>query len=405
MNSQNLQSGSIIIPLPLYRRWWITAVLFTLTLIGGYLWLTNMWPQPELAQQWALLAGAVLAHLLWVFWRGLKDNHRPAETALLSTLGTGNGLTLIRGAGVALLAGFLFLPRPTTGFIAWVPAILYTVISILDYLDGYAARVTNHITRLGQQLDGVCDALGMLVAATLVVWYGQLPPIFLLAGLSVYLFQLGVARRKRAGLPVFPLPPSRDRRVLSGFQMGFFTVALWPVFSPPATTLAGIIFVTPVLFGFGCDWLVVSGRWDPAGTHYRQFRRMLPRLFNGWLLLALRAGLAVLAIITLRPLVVDTSARQLLLLLPGGPLWLADFFGLLAVVAVVMLLLGILSRVAALMLLAPTAVLTVTVGVTPVVGLLLAGTIIVSLSGGGYLALWSPDDTFVTVRAGGRPRP
>ena len=42
--------------------------------------------------------------------------------------------------------------------------------------------------------------------------------------------------------------------------MGFLVVALWPVFYPPITVIAGFAFMLPALIGFFLDWLIVSGR-------------------------------------------------------------------------------------------------------------------------------------------------
>ena len=116
-----------------------------------------------------IVAGVVLAYGLGVCWVKLDQNHRPGESTLLPVLGLGNNLTLFRGLVLSLLAGFLFLPRPAHGLLAWTPAILYTTLAVLDYLDGYVARVTNQATKLGEILDGVFDALGLLIAVGLAV--------------------------------------------------------------------------------------------------------------------------------------------------------------------------------------------------------------------------------------------
>ena len=194
----------------------------------GYLLLPATWHQQGFAKWWALQSALTLTYLLWHFQRGLPDNHRQGETALLPALGLGNSLTLLRGLAIGLLAGFLFLPPPSDGLFAWIPAILYTVIIILDYLDGYAARVTYHVTKLGETLDGICDALGLLVAVGLLVGYSQLPAWYLLAGTAAYLYRLGLWWRQCHRKPIFDLPPSRRRRMLAGFQMGFISVLLWP---------------------------------------------------------------------------------------------------------------------------------------------------------------------------------
>jgi CDP-diacylglycerol--glycerol-3-phosphate 3-phosphatidyltransferase len=95
----------------LRRRWWLATLLFFFTLWPVYVFLQNTW-QPLYAQRWLIIAAVVLAYQLWLFRQGLKHNHRQGEAALLPTLGAGNALTLLRGLGLALLAGFLLSPRP-----------------------------------------------------------------------------------------------------------------------------------------------------------------------------------------------------------------------------------------------------------------------------------------------------
>ncbi len=385
----------------LRRRWWGVLLVYAGTLWLGYQGLRLAWPE-SLAARWAIPVVIVLAYSLWLCWTGLDRNRRPGEASLLPTFGPGNTVTLSRGLVMALLAGFLFLPRPGDGWLAWTPAILYTMLATLDYLDGYVARVTNQTTLLGARLDGAFDALGLLIAVSLAVWYGQLPAWYLLVGLSRYLFAGGIWWRQRQGKPVFELSPSRNRRMLAGFQMGFISVILWPLFSPPGTTLAGIIFAVPLLAGFGRDWLAVSGRLDPASTAYERIRESILRLTTGWLPPVLRAAVTLVSIQFLLPIVFEASLRRTLLAWPGSP-WptlTADLLGGLAVLATVMLALGIMGRLAALGLLAPTAMTVVAMGLNWQNGMLLAGTVALMLSGSGLLSMWQPEERLVRIRAG-----
>jgi CDP-diacylglycerol--glycerol-3-phosphate 3-phosphatidyltransferase len=280
------------------------------------------------------------------------------------------------------------------------------VLSVLDYLDGYVARITNHATRLGEELDGAFDALGLLVAVGLAVWYGQLPGWYLLIGLSRYLFGLGLWWRRRQGLPVYELPPSSNRRILAGFQMGFITVVLWPLFSPPGTTLAGIVYALPLVASFGRDWLVVSGRLDPASAVYQVTRTRLLRLLTGWLPVLLRLVMVLVSAGFLLPVVAAPESRRLLLAWPGSPwpLFTADALGILAVLTTVMLALGVLGRLASVGLMAPTAVTVLTQDLHLYNGLLVAGLVALMLLGSGYLSLWQPEERLLRRRAGSQRR-
>jgi hypothetical protein len=124
-----------------------------------------------------------------------------------------------------------------------------------------------------------------------------------------------------------------------------------------------------------------------------------------WLLPLVRAGLVFLSVLILLPVAFDGGRRQTLLRWPGGPPWTAELVALLALAATLLLVLGILARLAALGLLVPTAMVIVATGLSLGNGLLLAGSIIVMLFGGGSLVLWRPDDLFVTRRAGERRSP
>ncbi len=164
---------------------------------------------------------------------------------------------------IAILAGYLFQPWPQSrlfpGRLSWTPGTLYLAASLLDYLDGRVARAGRHETRLGAFLDINIDALGLLIAPLLAVWYGQLPMAYLSVGAAYYLFIIGIRLRKKYSKPVFELKPRRSARVIAGFQMGFVGIALLPVISPPITRAVAYLFMIPLLAGFVKDWLFISG--------------------------------------------------------------------------------------------------------------------------------------------------
>jgi CDP-diacylglycerol--glycerol-3-phosphate 3-phosphatidyltransferase len=391
------------VPDSLRRRWWAVTLIYG-TLCGcGYLLLPASWHQQGLARWWAVQAALVLAYLLWNFQRGLPDNHRNGEATLLPALGLGNSLTLLRGLAIGLLAGFLFLPRPTGGLFAWTPAILYAVIIVLDYLDGYAARMTNHVTKLGETLDGICDTLALLIAITLLVSYGQIPAWYLLVGLTPYLYRLALWWRQRRQRPIFDLPSSRQRRMLAGFQMGFISVLLWPLNYPTtATALVGVAIAAPILAGFWRDWLVVSGRLDPHSVRYRTWHRRLSVVFEAWLPSLLRVGVVLLSLIYLWPIALSTVQREALFLWPStpNPALTVNLPVLLTLVTTLMLGLGLLTRLAALGLLVPTVITILVGGFSELNGSLLVGLMALMLLGGGRWSLWRLDDIWVTIKAG-----
>ncbi len=242
------------------------ALLFLLLGLG---W---QWPG---ASRW-LLQSSLFWILICYLTHGRLDLNRPDEQSpLYDRLGWGNRLTLLRGWLVATVGGFLFQAWPDGPLISWLPGMLYFAAAMLDRVDGFVARRSNHSSLLGIELDTLSDALGLAIASLLAFGYGQIHVSYLLMGMAYYLYQGGIHWRRWRRLPVYPLPPAMHRRAWAGFQMGFLVVALWPLFHPPLTALAGFAFMTPVLLGFGVDWLIVSGRLDrDAPGVQRRFQRL-----------------------------------------------------------------------------------------------------------------------------------
>src|SRR5678815_1296335 len=75
-----------------------------------------------------------------------------------------NLLTLSRIFAVPLLVFLLWKPAPYDYLITFV---LYCIVGITDYFDGYLARAQGKISRLGQFLDPIADKI--MVAAVIVM--------------------------------------------------------------------------------------------------------------------------------------------------------------------------------------------------------------------------------------------
>ena len=81
-----------------------------------------------------------------------------------------NALTISRIAAVPVIAGLLFFDTIPASIAA---AVLFTLATITDYLDGYLARRMNLVSDLGKLLDPLADKL--LIATVLVMlipWAG-----------------------------------------------------------------------------------------------------------------------------------------------------------------------------------------------------------------------------------------
>ncbi len=272
-------------------KWWAVCFCCLSCVLVCFFILRHEW-QPGYARQWLLQTCAVLVYVFGILRCCLSYNIQKHETVLLPTFGAGTLVTIFRGALISMLAGFLFLPRPGSipemFWLSWIPGALYISAAFADYVDGYFARITNHETRLGEVFDEKMDALGLLIAPLVAINFGQLPMFYAAVGVAYYCFIFGIWLRKKYGKPVVELKPRPGARILAGFQMGFVGVALLPVFSPPVTTIAAVIFMTPFLVGFARDWLVVCGRIQQDSAQWVRKEQNIYKLLTKYLPLCLR---------------------------------------------------------------------------------------------------------------------
>ena len=357
---------------------WLIYLVGCISFMGiGFLILYYIW-EPIYAYRWILSSVVVIAYQLWLLRTNLIYNHRIGEEELLPGLGWGNSLTLTRGLLFAGLTGFLLSPRPP-GNLAWIPALLYTVGALIDFLDGYAARTTNQVTKLGEVLDMSMDGWGLLTASFLAVRYGQVPIWYLLVGLARYLYLIGLWGWKRLGYEIHDLPESSIRRPFAGLQMGFAFVILWPIFSPPGTYYAAVIFSFPFLVAFIWDWLVVSGIVVP--DFGKRWARVKPFLVH-WLPLFFRLGVLVLIMLQFAVFGI-----------------LSEYFFVDIMIAI-FLLLGVAGRISAIAGL-------ITLGFHQNIAALTSYQIVlvcvygmILYLGTGYFSLWQAENRFITHKAG-----
>ena len=255
---------------------WHTACLFCLLFIMiAFGCLYFVW-QPYSAFQWLLTAAGINAYVLWLLWTALEKNHSPQNADLRPDLGIANWLTIARAFLIGALGGFLFKGPPGSEagaeWLIWVPGAVYILAILMDYIDGYVARIMRSESRLGEWLDTKIDALGLLVAPILAIGYGRLPVYYLSVSLAYYLFQIGIWHRRKNNHLTIEIMPHPAKRMIAGFQMGLVAIALLPIFPRPAIAIAATVFMIPLLAGFFRDALVAGGyvkvnhlqqtRWD-----------------------------------------------------------------------------------------------------------------------------------------------
>lgn len=93
-----------------------------------------------------------------------------------------NLLTLSRILAVPILVFLLWRPAPVDYAITFV---LYCVVAITDYLDGYLARAWGSISRLGQFLDPIADKIMVAAVIVMLISSRKANPIPEIAGLHL----------------------------------------------------------------------------------------------------------------------------------------------------------------------------------------------------------------------------
>jgi CDP-diacylglycerol---glycerol-3-phosphate 3-phosphatidyltransferase len=383
------------VPTKLKIRWGVYA-LGSFLAIGSMLNLIAGIQGVSYALQWGLQASVIMLLLLISLWRILPLNKRQHQEDPLARFGPGNTLTLIRGALLALLTGFIFL-EPLPGIWAWLPACLYLISDLTDFFDGYLARLTDTVTQLGSTLDMNNDALGVLVATTLAFQFGAVPWWYLPFGVARYIFLLGLYLRRRKGLPEHPLQPSDTRRLFAGLQMGFISVMLFPAVGPPATTFAASLFLLPFVGIFVIDYLQVTGEYERYTFWADWDTERIRKIILDWLPLVMR-GLAVfvlcIQVLGFGGLLVPESGY-------ASSAWRGSNFVLgLDLIFIALLALGVLNRTTAVLALVATGIQLQEQAFSPNYALLLLALIYILFTGGGKFSLWKPEEWLIQNRPG-----
>ena len=93
-----------------------------------------------------------------------------------------NLLTLSRILAVPILVFLLWRPAPVDYAITFV---LYCIVAITDYFDGYLARAWGSISRLGQFLDPIADKIMVAAVIVMLISSRKASPVPEIAGLNL----------------------------------------------------------------------------------------------------------------------------------------------------------------------------------------------------------------------------
>jgi CDP-diacylglycerol--glycerol-3-phosphate 3-phosphatidyltransferase len=252
-----------MIPQPLHRQWRRLCLAAGGGLLLGFA-VIAMLQSPWAAGSWLTAATAFGALELYLLRQVLPFNYRLSDKRIFTGFTAATGITLLRGACIATLGGFLLPPWPSVwksaNRFAWLPGVLYLVNTALDFWDGRWARSKGQATRLGELLDTRFDALGLLAAALLAVVYGRLPPFYLAVGAAYYLQKTAVHIRRALGKACYEQKARPLARFLAGVQMGFTGIALLPLLPTELLQIAAVVISVPFLAGFVVDWRQITGK-------------------------------------------------------------------------------------------------------------------------------------------------
>ncbi|MEA1619252.1 CDP-diacylglycerol--glycerol-3-phosphate 3-phosphatidyltransferase [Erythrobacter sp. T5W1-R] len=134
-----------------------------------------------------------------------------------------NILTLSRIAALPLLGFFLWWPGWQAGYL--VAFVLYTVIAITDYFDGYLARAQGTVSKLGVFLDPIADKIMVATVILILTAQGYLRgpyvgDMHVIAGLIILIREIAVSglREFLGGIQV-SVPVSRLAKWKTTFQL------------------------------------------------------------------------------------------------------------------------------------------------------------------------------------------
>jgi len=129
-----------------------------------------------------------------------------------------NLLTLSRILAVPILVALMW---PAGGWFDYALAfVLYCLMGITDYFDGYLARAKGTVSRLGVFLDPIADKVMVAAVIVMLVFTGNIAGIHVIAGLIILLREIMVSglREFLAGLQV-SVPVSRMAKWKTAFQL------------------------------------------------------------------------------------------------------------------------------------------------------------------------------------------
>lgn len=170
-----------------------------------------------------------------------------------------NILTLSRILVIPVLVASFFMEQPLGSHIAFVT---FTVAGITDFFDGYFARATGSVSKIGQFLDPIADKLMVGAVLIMVVFAQWVHGIHVIAAVIIMCRELLVSglREFLAGIQV-SVPVSWLAKWKTTVQMIALGALVWsegaPALGLPAQEIGiGLLWIAAVLTLYtGLDYL------------------------------------------------------------------------------------------------------------------------------------------------------
>lgn len=168
-----------------------------------------------------------------------------------------NILTLSRILALPLLALFLWRPDWPHGYLtAWV---IYALMGVTDYFDGYVARAQGTVSKLGMFLDPIADKIMIATVILILVGKQVIVDWHLIAALVILAREIAVSglREFLGGIQV-SVPVSQLAKWKTTFQLGALGFLIFSRATPDWLWVldAGLVFL------WAAAVLTVITGWD-----------------------------------------------------------------------------------------------------------------------------------------------
>lgn len=168
-----------------------------------------------------------------------------------------NILTLSRIVAVPLLVGLLWWPGWNAGYALAFAA--YCLMGITDYFDGYLARASGAVSKLGIFLDPIADKIMVAAVILVLAANGDIHGFHVIAALVILLREIAVSglREFLAGVQV-SMPVSRLAKWKTTLQL----VSLGALILAGATPLWALPYQVGIVSLWGAAMLTAVTGWD-----------------------------------------------------------------------------------------------------------------------------------------------